>query len=95
MTDEDVFHVRYAVRLPNGKLAAAVTGVPWMWSNREAAETAMGYFHEHAAKLGVTGWSGEIVRQLCTPWVGDCDDLRAAQFVDQLTDWLEKQTGGS
>lgn len=94
MSDHDIFHLRYAVRLPDGKLAAAVTGVPWMWADRDAAERAREHFRDVAYKLGVPGWSGEIVRQLCTPWVGDCDDLRAAQFVDQLTEWLKNETGG-
>lgn len=93
MTDHDMFHVRYAVRLPDGKLAAAVSGVPWMWADRDAAEKARAHFADVAYKLGVDDWSGEIVRQLCTPWVGERDDIHARQFVDQLTDWLRKETG--
>lgn len=90
----DAFTVRWAIRLPDGKVAGAVTGGLYMWASREEAERALGYFEIHAEKLGVTGWRGEIVRQLCTPWVGECDDVRAAEFLDELTAWLEEQTGG-
>ena len=93
MTDHDMFHIRYAVRLPDGKLAAAVTGIPWMWADRDAAEKAREHFADVAYKLGVDDWNGEIVRQLCTPWVGESDNIHAQRFVDQLTDWLRKETG--
>lgn len=90
----DAFTVRYAIRLPDGNVATAITGAPYMWNTAEEAERALGYFQTHAEKLGVTGWRGEIVRQLCTPWVGECSDIRAAEFMDELTAWLEEQTGG-
>ena len=90
----DAFSVRWAIRLPDGNVATAITGAPYMWASQEDAERALGYFKLHAEKLGVHNWRGEIVRQLCTPWVSECDDVRAAEFVDELTEWLEEQTGG-
>jgi hypothetical protein len=85
------FQTRYAIRLPDGTLALGPAGTPWMWSDRSGAERAIGYFNYNARKLGVEEWNGEIVRQLCTPWIGENDN--AATLVKDLSDWLAQQTG--
>lgn len=90
----DAFTVRWAIRLPDGNVATAITGAPYMWNSREEAQRALGYFETHAEKLGVANWRGEIVRQLCTPWIPESSDIRAQEFLDELITWLEEQTGG-
>lgn len=96
MIDDDRFQTRYAIRMPDGRLAMnSITGSPWIWVERADAEKAMGYFRAYAERLGVEDWHGQIVQQLCTPWVTECDYITAQQFVDELTLWLEQQTGGA
>jgi hypothetical protein len=46
-----------------------------------------------AAQLGVSDWAGEVVSQLCTPFVGARDT--GAHLVADLQRWLETQTGGA
>ena len=90
---EHAFHTRWAIRLPNGKLAFSdLTNTAWMWDTRELAERAIGYFKHNADKIGVGDWEGEIVRQLCTPWIGEHDN--ADHLIQELTDWLARETGG-
>lgn len=92
MTDYE-YQIRYGIRLPDGSLAQSPYGQPWSWPDRETAERAIGYFRAGAERVGVHDWSGEIVRQLCSPWVGECDHARAQEFVDAITEWLEQQAG--
>jgi hypothetical protein len=92
MTDYAAFETRYAIRLPDGSLAMSPYDAPWMWSNRETAERAIGYFRHSAQKIGVAQWEGEIVRQLCTPWIGEHDN--ADHLITELTAWLARETGG-
>jgi hypothetical protein len=92
LTDYAAFQTRYAIRLPDGNLAMAPHDAPWMWDNRDTAQRAIGYFRQSAKKIGVNDWEGEIVRQLCTPWIGDDDN--AVHLMQELTDWLARETGG-
>jgi hypothetical protein len=41
--------------------------------------------------MGMPNWSGEIVRQYCTPWLADTDS--GERLVDELTAWLVRETG--
>ena len=92
--EQQWFQTRYAIRLPDGKLAFSdVTNSPWMWDTRDQAERAIGYFKHNAAKIGVAEWHGEIVRQFCTPWVGETDS--AKNLIAELSAWLEQQIGGT
>lgn len=86
------FEIRYAVRLPDGNLARTLQGQPWIWDSRDDAERAIRYFADYSERLGVTGWHGEVVKQLCTPWVGELDNVD--HLLDELNDWLEQQIGG-
>jgi hypothetical protein len=93
VTDYPGFETRYAIRLPNGKLAFCdITSSPWIWDSRELAEKSIGYFKHNAEKIGVSQWEGEIVRQLCTPWIGEKDN--ADHLITELSAWLARETGG-
>lgn len=89
---ENWFDTHWGIRLPNGQMAKTLTGQAWAWPTREDAERALGFFRSYAAQLGVSDWSGEIVRQLATPWIGESDN--AELLVAELSRWLEQQTGG-
>lgn len=94
MNEHDWFTVRYGIRLPGGKMATTIHGQVWMWDTVEEAERAVGYFRTYAERqLGINDWTGEIVRQLCTPWISPDDN--ADLMVKELSAWLERQTGGS
>jgi len=92
MNQHDWFETRWGIRLPDGTMATTWQGQIWSWDSRENAERAMEYFKAYSAKLGVADWNGEIVRQLCTPWISDSDD--AGQLVEELSAWLARETGG-
>lgn len=92
MTDPDWLITRWGIRNPDYTMATTWQGQVWMWDSRDDAERAMGYFRAAAEKLGVTGWEGTIVRQLCTPWLGENET--PGRMVDELTRWLEQQIGG-
>lgn len=92
MTEPTGYLERFAIRLPCGELAQSPYGQAWMWDERAKAERAIAYFRAGAQRIGVTDWNGEIVRQLCTPWLGDND--RADHLIEELTRWLERETGG-
>ena len=87
------FSTRYGIRLPDGTMAISPLGMPWTWEDREMAERAIAYFQYNAQRLGVTEWRGEIVRQFCTPWIGDRDN--ADILIRDLSEWLARETGGS
>ena len=53
MTD---YATRWAIRLPDGRLAMSSVGQAWMWDNRQTAEQAIGYFQHNAERMGIT-WS--------------------------------------
>lgn len=91
MTEHDWFQTRWGIRNPDGTMATTWQGQTWMWPSREEAERAMEYFAAAAAKLGCPDWRGVIVRQLCTPWIGEADN--ADSLVAELSAWLAKQTG--
>ena len=86
------FITRYGIRLPDGTMAMSPLGIPWMSEDRENAERAISYFEHNARRLGISEWRGEIVRQLCTPWIGDRDNAKT--LVKDLSDWLAQETGG-
>lgn len=92
MNEHDWFQTRWGIRLPDGNMAATALGPLWIWNTREEAERAMGYFRIHAERLGLHDWRGEIVRQLCTPWISEDDN--AELLVAELSRWLERETGG-
>jgi hypothetical protein len=85
------YATRWAIRLPNGRLAMANLALEWSWASREEAEQAIGYFRFNAERMGISDWNGEIVRQYCTPWLGDNDN--GEHLVDELTEWLVRETG--
>jgi hypothetical protein len=60
---------------------------------RATAERHLAHHKEMAAQLGVSDWAGEVVSQLCTPFVGARDT--GAHLVADLQRWLETQTGGA
>jgi hypothetical protein len=91
VTDPAEFIRQYAIRLPDGRIARSPYGTLWTWDERDDAERALGFFRQGAERVGVNEWTGEIVHQLCTPWIGDHD--RTTGFIDELTTWLEKQIG--
>lgn len=86
------FVERYAVRMPDGTLAKMGCH-EFAFSDRAMAEQALVNMKLAAAQIGIHDWSGEIVRQLCTPWIGDRDN--AEHLVADLQRWLETQTGGA
>lgn len=90
----DWFQTRYAVRLPDGQVAKTVTGAEWIWDSAEDADRACAYFKAHVEQLGVHDWHGEVVRQLCTPWIGQ-HGMWSALSLAELARWLEEQTGGA
>lgn len=92
MSQSDWYLKRFAIKCPDGSLAHTAQDTVWMWDNVEAAERALGYFAGYAAKLGVHNWEGEIVHQLCTPWLGEHDNANA--MLADLAAWLEQQIGG-
>ena len=85
------YKTRWAIRLPDGRLAVSTFGQEWLWDNRDDAERAIGYFRHNAERMGMPNWSGEIVRQYCTPWLADTDS--GERLVDELTAWLVRETG--
>lgn len=93
MTDAQWFQTRYGIRLPDGSMAPTMAGTAWTCDSREVAEKAIAYFRDGAERIGVSDWSGEIVRQLCTPWISDTDN--AQLLIKELNDWLAQQTGTS
>lgn len=92
MTEPTWYQQRYAIRLPDGNLAISPFGEPWNWEDRAKAERAIEYFRLGAERVGVHDWNGEIVRQLCTPWIGDRD--RYDHLIDELNRWLDREIGG-
>ena len=93
MSDHDWFITRWGIRLPDGTMATTMQGQVWAWQNREDAERAAEYFKVYAAKIGISDWQGEIVRQLCTPWISEADNAEA--MLEELSSWLARETGGS
>ena len=92
MNGPDWFQERWGIRNPDGSMATTWQGQVWIWETKEEAERAVGYFKAAAAKLGVADWQGVIVRQLCTPWIGESDNSDG--LVEELSAWLSRQTGG-
>jgi phosphohistidine phosphatase SixA len=86
------FTERFAVRLPDGSIATHC-GAEVLWPTRADAERQLDHGRHVAAMLGVHDWGGEVVSQLCSPFVGARDT--AAHLVADLQRWLEAQTGGA
>lgn len=91
MNEHDWFQTRFAIRLPDGALAKTPNGIEWTTGDRQIVEKAMAYYREGAERLGVEEWNGQVVRQLCTPWIGEDDN--ADLMIKELSDWLTRQTG--
>jgi hypothetical protein len=90
--DEPVFSTEYAVRLPDGQLASAPQGNPWMWDHREGADRALDSLRGSAAAMGIHDYSGQVVHRLCTQFI-DADSNHSKQLVDELQAWLRNQGG--
>lgn len=85
------FVERFAIRLPDGTIARYGCH-EILFLDRATAERQLDHCREAAAHLGVHGWPGEVVRQLCTPFVGDRDT--GEHLVADLQRWLDTHTGG-
>lgn len=92
MTEQFWLQTRYGIRLPDGSMATSMQGQVWSWPDIADAERAIGYFRSASERLGHDDWDGEIVRQLCTPWIGPRDNADA--LIEELSTWLAQQVGG-
>lgn len=90
-TEHSWLQTRYGVRLPDGSMATSAQGQVWSWTDIADAERAIGYFRSASERLGHEQWDGEIVRQLCTPWIGERDN--ADTLIAELSAWLSQQIG--
>ncbi|CAN5143567.1 hypothetical protein BH11ACT6_BH11ACT6_34540 [soil metagenome] len=92
MPGADGFTLQYAIRLPDGSLAINPhTGLPFLWLDPALAEKALDGIRRNAVSIGVPHWSGLVVRQYCSPFVGPADD--PGPLIDELSEWLKQQTG--
>lgn len=65
---------------------------PKVFDRREDAEELLKQLRGKAAEVGVFGWGGCVVEQLCTPFTsGD----PSQEFAEQVTAWLQEQGGAS
>lgn len=86
------FTVQYAIRLPDGKLAAMpMTGKPFITDDLPQAEQVLKGLRENAEAIGIPGWSGAIEHRYCTPFAPITD--AADQMIGELDNWLKQQTG--
>ena len=93
MTDYSKFTTTWAIQMPDGSYAKASPREerPLMWSSRELAEEYMQQIKAAAASIGITAWTGRVVRQYCTPFIGDGDD--AEVLVAELEAWMRANGG--
>ena len=89
--DYNRFTIIFAVQLPDGTYAKETPAHehPLLWGERQHAEFYAEQLREAARSIGLE-WNGRIVRQYCTPFVGDGDD--AEQLLAELDSWLREQT---
>lgn len=93
MSSSHDYAMQYAIRLPDGSLwTNPHNGGSVSWSEREGAEAALEQIRAQAAAIQAQ-FHGEVVYRYCTPFLSDGDD--ASGLIDELTAWLEKQTGGA
>jgi hypothetical protein len=91
--DYSKFSVIYAIQLPDGTYAKADEQQqhPLLWDQRIFAENYMEDLRRAAASIGVTNWSGRIVKQYTTPFVPDDED--ASDLIGELESWLRQEGG--
>lgn len=93
MSSGEVYATQFAIRLPDGNLyLSPMSGAVVTWSERAGAEYVMEQLRAHATHIGAGTWDAQIVYRYCTPFVCEGDD--AGRLVDELTAWLQRETGG-
>lgn len=95
MSDDGTqFAVHYAIEKPDGQILRAQTpvgeGEILLWNNRDYAEQYMQRIVNGSLHFGVT-WTGRIVWQYCTPFVGQGDP--AGDLINELSEWLKRNGG--
>lgn len=86
------FSTRWGIRMPDGSMfKSPYSGAVVTWNDRERAEEILEQLRTQSAFIGVTDYKGCVVRQLCTPFVSDTDNVD--HLMDQLSAWLTQQTG--
>jgi len=85
------FNVIYAIQLPDGTYAKADERQqhPLLWDQKIFAENYMEDLRRAAASIGITHWTGRIVKQYTTPFVPDGED--PADLIAELEDWLRRE----
>jgi hypothetical protein len=91
--DYSKFSVIYGIQLPDGTYAKADPAQqhPLMWDNRLFAENYMEDLRKAAASIGITHWTGRIVKQYTTPFIPDDED--PSDMIAELEGWLREQEG--
>jgi hypothetical protein len=93
-TTRGEFKTKYAIEMPDGSLfKSPYSGAEVTWTDRPRAEEILEQLRMQATYMGVTDYRGRIVRQLCTPFIGDDDN--ADHLIAELNKWLADQTGGT
>lgn len=65
---------------------------PKVFDRRVEAEELLRELRSKATAVGVLGWGGCVVEQLCTPFTsGD----PALEFAEQVEAWVQEQDGGA
>lgn len=86
------FSTRWGIRTPDGSMfKSPYSGAVVTWNDRERADEILDQLRTQATFMGVTDYKGTVVRQLCTPFVGDDDNVD--RLIDELSAWLSQQTG--
>lgn len=87
------FAKRYAIRQPDGDLfKSPLTGGIVTWDEPAGAQHVLDQLRQAVAQTGMV-YTGTIVWQLCTPFIDDTAD--SSKLVDELTAWLQRETGGN
>lgn len=89
--DYSRFTIIFGVQLPDGTYAKSDPGQqhPLLWGERQYAEDYAEQLREAAKSLGLT-WTGRVVRQYCTPFIGDGDD--AQELLAELDEWMRNNS---
>lgn len=86
------FAMQYAILLPDGNLwLSPLSGGVVTWTERAGAENVLQQLRLQAQSIGVA-FLGIVVHRYCTPFIDDSTD--SAGLVDELTAWLQRETGG-
>jgi len=87
------FTLQFAIRLPDGNLwLSPLSGAVVTWSDRPGAEHVLEQLKIQAASIGL-GFLGTIVYRYCTPFIDET--ANGSGLVDELTAWLQRETGGN